>query len=485
MTPTLFPLKQRIISNKVLLKQDLVAANNMAPSVLLAGLQDYSSNFEITYQDFSPVSISNATQVKAVADQMDDAVFKNRLNDTYFPYRFGSFYHVEANNATKVFKAAIFVNATSQEVAAAYPHFYYQAVLRQALGKPNLNFKVTTTPYPITEKLKQRAALAGGSFTSFVVSIGFALIPATIASFILNEREKNLKHMQLISGMSLPAYWISNLIFDLFKGLIPSAIVIGLIYAYDLQWDNSWLMFILYPVGVIPFTYVTSFFFASENVAQTITIFVHFVFGGIGAIVVLILRLIESTQSVGDALAWAFRVIPSFCLTDTIMFDSSKARLFLVRPSLKKDSDYDLELIGGDVLVLCLHFIFWLLVLLAIELGAFNWTKRVLNLLPKNKIPPKLASELNQDEDVIEEEERVAALKPSQVQVRVNKFRKVYPSLFRDPVMAVEKTSFGLDYGECFALLGINGAGKSTTFKTLTCEIEPTEGEITINGFDA
>lgn len=85
MTPTLFPLKQRIISNKVLLKQDLVAANNMAPSVLLAGLQDYSSNFEITYQDFSPVSISNATQVKAVADQMDDAVFKNRLNDTYFP----------------------------------------------------------------------------------------------------------------------------------------------------------------------------------------------------------------------------------------------------------------------------------------------------------------------------------------------------------------------------------------------------------------
>ena len=109
--------------------------------------------------------------------------------------------------------------------------------------------------------------MAGGSFASFVVSIGFALIPATIASFILNERQKNLKHMQLISGMSLPAYWISNLIFDLFKGLIPSAIVIGLIYAYDLQWDNSWLMFILYPVGVIPFTYVTSFFFASENVA--------------------------------------------------------------------------------------------------------------------------------------------------------------------------------------------------------------------------
>ncbi len=50
--------------------------------------------------------------------------------------------------------------------------------------------------------------------------------------------------------------------------------------------------------------------------------------------------------------------------------------------------------------------------------------------------------------------------------------------------MAVEKASFGLDYGECFALLGVNGAGKSTTFKSLTYDIEPTAGEITINGLD-
>jgi ATP-binding cassette, subfamily A (ABC1), member 3 len=67
----------------------------------------------------------------------------------------------------------------------------------------------------------------------------------------------------------------------------------------------------------------------------------------------------------------------------------------------------------------------------------------------------------------------------------VNKFRKIYPSLFRKAILAVERTSFGLEYGECFALLGINGAGKSTTFKALTCEIEPRQGEITIAGYDA
>jgi ABC-type multidrug transport system ATPase subunit len=50
--------------------------------------------------------------------------------------------------------------------------------------------------------------------------------------------------------------------------------------------------------------------------------------------------------------------------------------------------------------------------------------------------------------------------------------------------MAVENISFGLDYGECFALLGVNGAGKSTTFKSLTADVEPSEGQISVAGLD-
>ena len=102
----------------------------------------------------------------------------------------------------------------------------------------------------------------------------------------------------------------------------------------------------------------------------------------------------------------------------------------------------------------------------------------------KNKIPAKDDAALALDEDVIEEDKRVEATNSSDMKVRVHRFRKIYPSLFRKPILAVERTSFGLDYGECFALLGINGAGKSTTFKALTCEIEPSAGQITINGFN-
>lgn len=66
--------------------------------------------------------------------------------------------------------------------------------------------------------------------------------------------------------------------------------------------------------------------------------------------------------------------------------------------------------------------------------------------------------------------------------IRVYNFRKVYTTLLGKPFKAVERISFGLDYGECFALLGVNGAGKSTTFKSLTRDIVPTAGEISIAG---
>jgi len=99
------------------------------------------------------------------------------------------------------------------------------------------------------------------------------------------------------------------------------------------------------------------------------------------------------------------------------------------------------------------------------------------------------------DEDVLDEEKRVnsqtktggheeitdseALLEQEHNRfeaIRVNDFSKQYVSLCGKPVTAVTRVSFGLDYGECFALLGVNGAGKSTTFKSLTREILPSTG---------
>ncbi len=50
--------------------------------------------------------------------------------------------------------------------------------------------------------------------------------------------------------------------------------------------------------------------------------------------------------------------------------------------------------------------------------------------------------------------------------------------------VAVDNISFEIDDGEIIGLLGPNGAGKSTTMNMLTGFIEPTSGEILINGMN-
>lgn len=85
-----------------------------------------------------------------LSEQFDNDVFNNRLTESFSPYRYGSIMMYRANNLTKTFQAAVFVNTTSKDVAAIYPSFLYEAVVRSALGKPNLKLQFTTVPYPVT-----------------------------------------------------------------------------------------------------------------------------------------------------------------------------------------------------------------------------------------------------------------------------------------------------------------------------------------------
>jgi ABC-2 type transport system ATP-binding protein len=61
----------------------------------------------------------------------------------------------------------------------------------------------------------------------------------------------------------------------------------------------------------------------------------------------------------------------------------------------------------------------------------------------------------------------------------VKRFR---PTLFGPKVAALKGVSFSVEEGECFGLLGQNGAGKTTALKILTGLLEADEGEATLLG---
>src|ERR1051326_7371156 len=49
---------------------------------------------------------------------------------------------------------------------------------------------------------------------------------------------------------------------------------------------------------------------------------------------------------------------------------------------------------------------------------------------------------------------------------------------------AVDGISFSVERGEVLGFLGPNGAGKSTTMRMITGFIPPSEGTVTVGGFD-
>ncbi len=61
--------------------------------------------------------------------------------------------------------------------------------------------------------------------------------------------------------------------------------------------------------------------------------------------------------------------------------------------------------------------------------------------------------------------------------LKVDKITKYY-----DDFKAVDNISFTVKPGEIFGLLGVNGAGKTTTFRMIMGLLEPSSGEVTLNG---
>lgn len=165
-------------------------------------------------------------------------------------------------------------------------------------------------------------------------------------------------------------------------------------------------------------------------------------------------------------------------------FQSGKDDLFWLRPDLERESDFDFSLTGGNLIILFSHFLVWGLVLIVIENGGCKICSKLQKSIEKAKLS-KIEERTDIDDDVLREEERVERIDPDHIAVRVNKFSKVYKKFIqKSGTVAVQKASFGVNLGECFALLGTNGAGKSTCFKSLIGEVKPTKGNLTILGYD-
>jgi ATP-binding cassette subfamily A (ABC1) protein 3 len=138
-----------------------------------------------------------------------------------------------------------------------------------------------------------------------------------------------------------------------------------------------------------------------------------------------------------------------------------------------------------------LQFLVVFSIVLFYEAGFFRKISYIFgNLVKKNKKGlteeqlrlEQMYDDLPKDSDVIEEENRISLMNNNKINndnseiFIVDKLTKHYSDF-----MAVKGISFAIGGSECFGLLGVNGAGKTSTFKMITGDELITQGEAYLN----
>ncbi|OWY92568.1 ABCA1 lipid exporter, partial [Phytophthora megakarya] len=353
-----------------------------------------------------------------------------------------------------------------------------------------VNLKVNNYPLPYTAA----AESVFTSNTSFVaglfVCIAFTFLPASIVVFLVKEKqaEHNSKHQQLVSGVSLPAFWLSNYIWDLVMYIFPCVSALILINVFKISaltgqdcescssatFPAVILLFILFGLAICPFTYCLSFLFKEHASAQTFTIVLNFMIGVVLMITSFILDTFDSTKDVNSALKFIWRFSPLFNLGNGLLSMVTNDVDSVQYSEDGTTSPFSGDVIGFELLFLALTAIGYMGLALYID-----YSKTFAR--SKDNVQNDNYGENHEiDEDVAKEAERVARGEADDEAVKLVGLRKVYPG----GKVAVRNLSFGLKRGECFGFLGINGAGKTTTMKMLTGDVQPSHGTATLGGFD-
>jgi len=188
-----------------------------------------------------------------------------------------------------------------------------------------------------------------------------------------------------------------------------------------------------------------------------------------------------------NIIEWILRFIPSFCLGNGI-FNAINIETF---EWLK---GHPITVWDNSVLSVEVGYLAWQSVVypcLAVLLDVLSSNPRAVSLWRKFtdiitcRCSPRSGPEevvdyaIPDDDDVVQEQERVLSGGANEDLIVISQLTKIYDT----GKVAVNNLSLAIPPGQCFGLLGINGAGKTTVMSMLTAEFPPSSGDATLAGY--
>ncbi|KFU85700.1 ATP-binding cassette sub-family A member 13, partial [Chaetura pelagica] len=321
------------------------------------------------------------------------------------------------------------------------------------------------------------------------VMLGFSILTASVGSAIVKDRVSGRKRLQHITGLGYKTYWLANFCYDMLFYMIPVTLCVGVISAFQLSAFTfrknlaaTGLLLILFGYATLPWMYLVSRFFSSSDVAFISYISLNFVFGLCTMLVTLLPRLlaivskVQTFQNIYNILKWVFIVFPQFCLGQGLIELSYNQIKFDLTSNFGIDSyvsPFEMNFLGWIFVDMALQGTLLLLLRLFLHWDLLQKPRCVTIFILPYMVSP------SEDVDVEMERQRLFGGRTGNDVLLLYNLRKCYGGVSKKNA-AVESISLGIPRGECFGLLGTNGAGKSTTFKMLTGDIIPSGGRAVI-----
>ncbi|KAJ3635396.1 hypothetical protein MTP99_008309 [Tenebrio molitor] len=319
--------------------------------------------------------------------------------------------------------------------------------------------------------------------------------------FQILERVSKSKHLQFVSGVNVVVFWGTSFLCDMVIHLL--AMIAVLITLAALQEDGfktpdelgrMTLAFVYSGFFLLPFAYLASYLFSVPLSGSTKIVTLVATAGSFGV------KAIQKLESwdwlfLAHPLDWVLLFIPTYSIAkgvyDLSNIYSLRTLCLAKAPSLEVacknkpiccgiDDFYSMGSpgIGRNIIISFLMFIFLFGVLMFKEYGFFSYLmKKIINY---NKPPDQ---NVTLEKDVQDENNKIRSTSEYE---RSRNYALVLQDVtkYYKNVLAVNGICLGVEPYECFGLLGVKGAGKTTLFKMMTGNEQISYGEAWVNGID-
>ncbi|KAL0893030.1 hypothetical protein ABMA27_014684 [Loxostege sticticalis] len=378
---------------------------------------------------------------------------------------------------------------------------------------PGSTLKIVNHPLPYSIENLVRVMASGSSMGfQFAFNIGFcmAFVTSFLVLFVIKERISGAKLLQRVSGVRPAVMWGSAFVWDwlwLFMIYLCIITTLACFQEHTLSTPNELgrvlLVLSVYSLATIPLHYLAAFYFEAAATGFSKMCFLNIFCGCMPFLITEVLRLPEvGSPHYAHLFDWIFSPLPIYCISRSFRDMSVSSFSLMACDGLCEQfvniANCTRQTICHqlNISVCCIEddpFLKWgepgigrylfmmtlvgIVALTCLLIKEYKLINKVFYKSTPKPAPPVPAEE---DSDVAAERRNVQALTRNELgqhSLVCKDLTKYYQKF-----LAVNRLTFVVHKAECFGLLGVNGAGKTSTFRMLTGDSHISSGDAYVHG---